>query len=110
MSSRSAGHQPARAQGRRSTLCRVLPAVGSRLFESFRRRRSVRSGGARQERRTTACYASQDQIDRHERDDGITSDERAEFARLRRENLKLRQERDLLKRAAAFFATENGTR
>jgi transposase-like protein len=29
---------------------------------------------------------------------------------LRRENQRLRQERDLLKRAAAFFATENATR
>jgi transposase len=45
----------------------------------------------------------------HERDDGITTDEREELARLRRENQRLRQERDLLKRAAAF-ATENGAR
>ncbi len=45
-----------------------------------------------------------------ERDDGVTTDEREELARLRRENTRLRQERDLLKRAAAFFATENGTR
>jgi transposase len=51
-----------------------------------------------------------DERDRHERDDGVTTDERAELARLRRENQRLRQERDLLKRAAAFFATENGTR
>ena len=40
----------------------------------------------------------------------MTTDERAELARLRRENARLRQARDLLKRAAAFFATENGTR
>jgi transposase len=33
-----------------------------------------------------------------------------ELDHLRRENTRLRQERDLLKRAAAFFATENGTR
>lgn len=59
---------------------------------------------------TLRNWRRQDQIDRHERDDGITTDERAELARLRRENARLMQERDLLKRAAAFFATENGTR
>ena len=59
---------------------------------------------------TLRSWRRQDQLDRHERDDGVTTDERAELARLRRENQRLRQERDLLKRAAAFFATENGTR
>jgi transposase len=59
---------------------------------------------------TLRNWRRQDQIDRHERDDGVTTDERAELARLRRENQRLRQERDLLKRAAAFFATESGTR
>src|SRR4051794_7691830 len=59
---------------------------------------------------TLRNWRRQDQIDRHERDDGLPSDEREELARLRRENTRLRQERDLLKRAAAFFATENGTR
>ncbi len=59
---------------------------------------------------TLRNWRRQDQIDRRERDDGVTTDERAELARLRRENQRLRQERDLLKRAAAFFATENGTR
>ena len=59
---------------------------------------------------TLRNWRRQDQLDRHERDDGVTTDERAKLARLRRENQRLRQERDLLKRAAAFFATENGTR
>ncbi len=59
---------------------------------------------------TLRNWRRQDQLDRRERDDGVTTDERAELARLRRENRRLRQERDLLKRAAAFFATENGTR
>ena len=59
---------------------------------------------------TLRNWRRQDQIDRRERDDGVTTDERAELARLRRENQRLRQERDLLKRAAAFLATENGTR
>jgi transposase len=59
---------------------------------------------------TLRNWRRQDQIDRRERDDGVTTDERAELARLRHENQRLRQERDLLKRAAAFFATESGTR
>jgi transposase len=59
---------------------------------------------------TLRNWRRQDQLDRRERDDGLTTDERAELVRLRRENARLRQERDLLKRAAAFFATESGTR
>ena len=37
----------------------------------------------------------------------MSADERDELVRLRRENRVLRMERDLLSRAAAFFATEN---
>ncbi len=59
---------------------------------------------------TLRNWRRQDELDRHERGDGLRSDEREELARLRRENLRLRQERDLLKRAAAFFAVESGTR
>ena len=59
---------------------------------------------------TLRNWRRQDQLDRHERDDGLTSDEREELRRLRRENARLKQERDLLKRAAAFFAAETETR
>jgi len=39
-------------------------------------------------------------------DPSLTEDERMEMARLRAENRRLRMERDILKKAAAFFANE----
>jgi len=37
---------------------------------------------------------------------GLTEDERMELARLRSENKRLRMERDILKKATAFFAND----
>ncbi len=43
------------------------------------------------------------------RRDGLTSDEHEELRRLRRENRQLRQERDILAKAAAWFAQSDVT-
>ena len=39
--------------------------------------------------------------------ESVTEDERSELARLRRENLQLKMERDILKKATAFFARQS---
>jgi transposase len=45
---------------------------------------------------------------REEKGNGLSAAEREELARLRRENKQLRLERDILSRAAAWFARETG--
>lgn len=55
-------------------------------------------------------WSSQAALDTGERSVGLTSDERDELRRLRRENRVLAGERDILKIAAAFFAKESDRR
>ena len=43
------------------------------------------------------------------RKDGLTTDEKDELRRLRRENKVLRQEKEILKKAAAWFARESNS-
>jgi len=51
-------------------------------------------------------WVRQTDIDARVRSDGMTSLEREELRRLRRENKQLRVEREILKKAAAWFARE----
>jgi transposase len=51
-------------------------------------------------------WVAQADVDQGRRQ-GLTTDERAELVKLRRENRTLAMENEILKRAAAYFAKEN---
>ncbi len=79
------------------------------LVRSGRRslREAAESLGVSQQ--TLRNWQKQAEIDVGRRE-GVTSEERDELKRLRRENKVLREEREILKKAAAFFAKEGETR
>jgi len=49
-------------------------------------------------------WVRQADLDSGRRSDGLTSEEKQELARLRREIARLKEERDILEKAAAWFA------
>lgn len=55
---------------------------------------------------TIRNWIAQADRDDGRRRDGLTTNEREELTRLKRENRRLREERDILKEATVFFAQE----
>jgi transposase len=94
-----------------------VPQTRSRYAPEFRAEaiRLVREGGRtpQQLARDLGCtsesirnWLKQADLDEGRRNDGLTTAEREELRHLRAENRVLRMERDLLKKAAAFFAKD----
>ena len=59
---------------------------------------------------TLRNWLKQERAERGERPDGLSQDEREELKRLRDENARLRMEREILSKAAVFFAKESDGR
>jgi transposase len=98
-------------QGNRSTGSRTRPSFAEAVALYARTDKTLGEiaadlGVSRESRR---LWVQQGQIERGERD-GVTGDEREELRELRRRVLLLEQEREILKKAAAFFAKESETR
>jgi transposase len=91
---------------------RTFPADYRRkLVDLFRSGRSA-EGLAKEfglNAQTIRNWARQADVDEGKRKDGLTCEEREELKRLRRENEVLREEREILKKAAAWFAQETST-
>ncbi len=82
-----------------------------RMIDLVRTGRSPESLGREFEPTAQAIRNWVRQADRDEgrRADGLTTADRTELQRLRRENATLREEREILKKAAAWFARETGS-
>jgi transposase len=87
------------------------PELRRRLLELVRAGRTPEELGREFEpsAQTIRNWVEQADLDEGRRDDGLTTQERTELNRLRRENRQLRQEREILAKAAAWFARETGS-
>ena len=84
----------------------------ARMIDLARSGRTVRSLAKEFGLTETTIHSWVRQADRDSgrRTDGLTTEERQELSQLRRENARLREERDILKKAAAWFAQEEAAR
>lgn len=60
-------------------------------------------------RQTVRNWVKQAELDAGVRSDGLTTEERAELSRLRRDNKRLTIENEILSKAAAWFARETNS-
>jgi transposase len=84
------------------------PELRRRLVELVRSGRSPEELAKKFEptAQTIRNWLGQADLDEGHRGDGLKTEEREEIRRLRRENKTLREEREILKKAAAWFARE----
>jgi transposase len=97
-----------------------MPKTRSPYPEQFRREAVGLLGSGRSipdvagslgvSQQTLRTWSRQEQADRGERHDTLTSAEREELRELRKRVKRLEQERDILRRATALFARETETR
>ena len=87
------------------------PEYRRRIIELARAGRSIKELAREFEPSANAMrkWVKQAALDEGLRSDGLTTTEREELNRLRRENRVLREEREILAKAAAWFAQETGT-
>lgn len=85
------------------------PEFRQQIVELHRAGRSIESLAREFEPSATtiAKWVKQTDLDAGRRTDGLTTEERQELVRLRRENRVLREEREILEKAAAWFARKS---
>ena len=87
------------------------PELRRRLVDLVRSGRSPQELARKFEPSAQAIrnWVQQADLDEGRKEDGLTTQEREEIRKLRRENKVLREEREILKKAAAWFARETGS-
>ena len=90
---------------------RYLPEYRERLVELVRAGRSPASLAREFDptEQTIRNWIRRADLDAGLRSDGLTTEAREEMRRLKRDVKRLRMERDILKKAAAWFARESGS-
>ena len=83
------------------------PAFRQQLIERVRARKTWHASPTAQTIRNWVAQADRDE---GRRNDGLSTVEREELRRLRRENRRLREEREILSKATAWFARETDSR